>query len=41
LEQKLEQFHKEREENNKKLEELRLFGSMHSSSRQSQVTHNF
>lgn len=33
LEQKLEQFSKEREENNRKLEEIRLFGSIHSSHR--------
>ena len=33
LEKKLEQFNKEREENNQKLEELRLYGSVHTTSR--------
>ncbi|CDW80340.1 UNKNOWN [Stylonychia lemnae] len=41
LEYKLEVFHKEREENNQKLQEIRLHGSsLHSSSRQSEENTN-
>lgn len=41
LEKKLEQYSKEREENNRLLEEFRLYGSQHTSSRQSQAPPNF
>jgi len=41
LEMKLEQYSKEREENNRLLEEFRLYGSQHTSSRHSQAPPNF